>query len=112
MLAKRFNKESFQAFIHELARRLRNQYMRTKPIVVIDNHTAHIASLNVMRQYFRVLRMPPYSCQFNSIEHVWGICKGKFRKLLNIENERLRRIDETCFQRIVRESLSLDNYMI
>ena len=53
-----------------------------RPVLVYDNHPSHIKPLAV-REYiqnnFIPLRLPTYSCEFNSIEKVWSQLKAKFK---------------------------------
>ena len=53
-----------------------------RPILVLDNAAAHKANDNdkLLNDNFTVLFMPPYSCRFNSIEHVWGVVKQMFKR--------------------------------
>ena len=54
-----------------------------KPHLVHDGHTAHRTAevVNLMRLHFRPLRIPRYSCRFNSIEHLFGFIKNGYRKI-------------------------------
>ena len=54
-----------------------------KPYLIHDGHTAHRTAevVSYMRLHFRPLRIPRYSCQFNSIEHLFGFVKTVYRKI-------------------------------
>jgi hypothetical protein len=74
----------------------------------MDNHPAHKTpqSLALLRELkFEPLFFPSYSCEFNSVEHVWALCKQKLRLLL-AENVRAMTIDELTFDRFVQSALT------
>jgi hypothetical protein len=75
-------KEVFMSFIEELSEFVKDGIQ--KPFLVLDNHAAHRSKdvRPTLNQYFQPLFMPPYSCEFNSIEHCWGFMKEKFRRRL------------------------------
>ena len=60
--------------------------------------------------------MPPYSCRFNSIEHVWGLLKQMFRRrmeqaVLNISNQaELRAFIVNMIDTIPQQTL--DNFTV
>lgn len=76
--------------------------------LVLDNHPAHKTqqSFALMRALkFEPLLLPTYSCEFNSVEHVWALCKKKLRSLL-AENVRAMTIDALTFDRFVQSALT------
>jgi len=53
-----------------------------RPVLVYDNHPSHIKPKIVrdyIQEHFTPLRLPTYSCEFNSIEKVWSQLKAKFK---------------------------------
>ena len=53
-----------------------------RPMLVYDNHPSHIKPQVVrdyIQEHFIPLRLPTYSCEFNSIEKVWSQLKAKFK---------------------------------
>ena len=81
LIGEKTRQEEFIKFIQLLESKLR---VGPKPYLILDNHSAHKtqASVNAMRFNFKTIRIPKYSCQFNSIEHLFGVIKQYFRKLL------------------------------
>ena len=64
-----------------------------KPHLIHDGHAAHRTAevVNEMNLHFLPLRIPRYSCRFNSIEHLFGYVKNFYRKInleKCIENEK------------------------
>ena len=55
-----------------------------KPIVLYDGHTAHGAKINKaeLSRAFIPIKIPPHSCDFNSIERVWSVAKSIYKKML------------------------------
>jgi len=72
------NKVDFVKFLEQVKAALGD----IRPVLVYDNHPSHIKPLAV-REYihsnFSPLRLPTYSCEFNSIEKVWSQLKAKFK---------------------------------
>ena len=52
-----------------------------KPYLVYDNHKSHLVEENAefIDENFIPLRLPAYSCEFNSIETLWAHLKHKFK---------------------------------
>ena len=77
------NRVDFQLFFSKIVAWVGTE----KPFLVYDNHSAHLTIENreYISQHFRQLKMPPYSCQFNSIETLWAHLKRIFRDL-DMEN--------------------------
>ena len=55
-----------------------------KPYLVIDNASAHLGpdAKEFISKHFVPFNVPAYSCQFNSIEHLWSVLKANIKKLL------------------------------
>ena len=60
---------------------------RRKPIIVLDNATAHktAATMNVLNTMYHPLFLPSYSSNFNSVEWVWGLAKKEVRRRLVLQ---------------------------
>ena len=58
-----------------------------KPILLLDNASAHLSyeSRDVVKRFFVPWFIPPYSCAFNSIEHVWSSLKLELVRRFSIE---------------------------
>ena len=84
MTGKSTNKEEVEKFLRKLIRELGSLNIEEKPWLVLDNHRAHFTQQNkrLMALHFRVLPFPSSSCEFNSIEQLWGLIKQSYRKLL------------------------------
>ena len=80
-LGRSTNAEDFCKFLDKVKAQLK--YHVEKPVLIYDGASAHIASTARMKlsQHFKPLKMPPYSCDFNSIEAVWSVAKSNFAKL-------------------------------
>ena len=52
-----------------------------RPVLVYDNHPSHTSILarEFINEQFTPLRLPKYSCEFNSIEKVWSQLKATFK---------------------------------
>ena len=53
-------------------------------VVVFDNLKAHLApgvEESIKNAKATVLRLPPYSLDYNPIEELWSKCKGKLRAI-------------------------------
>jgi len=76
--AKSTNKLDFVTFLEATRKKILNK--RTKPWILLDNHGAHKSptSKEIIGKYFKPLYIPSYSCQFNSIESLWGLFKKLF----------------------------------
>ena len=93
------NMDDFKQFIQNLAAHLVPQLGGVKPVLVLDNHSAHRGAdrRELMEQFFKVEYTPVYSCELNGpIESVWSVlkrkCLSKFTKLML----RKRCSRETC----------------
>ena len=55
-----------------------------KPVFLFDGHRSHTTKENVvlMNKFFIPIKIPPHSCDFNSIERVWSCAKCVFKKML------------------------------
>lgn len=73
------NSVEFRQFIVELIRHLPRG--GPKPYLVHDGARAHYANISkaLIETNFHRLAMPPYSCQFNSIERLWAHIKLRFK---------------------------------
>jgi len=76
--AKSTNQLDFVKFIEATKAKILNK--RTKPWILLDNHGAHKSPISkeIIGKYFKPLYIPAYSCQFNSIESLWGLFKKLF----------------------------------
>ena len=79
-LGESTNKVEFRAFLEKVHAQLKPGVV--KPVIVLDNHSAHRSKDQEpwLSDHFTVHFMPPYSCQFNSIEWVWGRLKETFKR--------------------------------
>ena len=60
------NRTEFLEYITELKAKLPHRFQVEKPILVMDNHSAHKgASLEVVNRLFTPLYIPAYSSEFN-----------------------------------------------
>ena len=85
------NAADFRRFLVEIRRQLK--YHVEKPVLVYDGASAHTASASqtALREHFKGLRTPPYSSEFNSIEHVWSAAKSNFVKLCLVNDQPMTR---------------------
>ena len=74
------NIAEFKSFLQKLQQSVKPGV--EKPYLLLDNHSAHRSREQepFLSENFTVLFIPPYSCQFNSIEWVWGRLKSIFRR--------------------------------
>lgn len=81
---------SFQEFAISLCTSIKEGIVR--PVIMLDNHRAHWNSetIAILNQSYEVCHIPPYSCQFNSIETVWGIIKLQFRKQVALQLAKIK----------------------
>jgi transposase len=84
MLGESTNAEEFVEFLKLVTENLKPEYQKRKPYLVIDNASAHTKSESkqAIADSFIPMNVPPYSCQFNSIEHLWAVLKHNIRKML------------------------------
>lgn len=75
---KSTNRDEFKQFIETLVGL--TDKSKPKPYLILDNHAAHKCNSKLLNDHFEVMWMPPYSCEFNSIEHCWGMMKEKFKR--------------------------------
>lgn len=80
MLGTATNIVQMKAFLIKLARSLQNPFMRAKPWLVLDNHSAHHSKKlkQTLNDHFRPLFMPAYSSPFNCQELVWAHVKRAY----------------------------------
>ena len=86
-LGRSTNSADFCRFLDEIRGQLR--YHVEKPVLLYDGASAHTAAQSqaALRQHFKGLRTPPYSSEFNSIEHVWSAAKSNFVKLCLVNDQ-------------------------
>ena len=73
------NSEDFMVFLRELRKAI-NDIRAVKPILVLDNHSAHKSLFYDGRiRKFHVMFQPTYSCHYNPVETVWSILKHHLR---------------------------------
>ena len=86
MVARSTNAEDFVKFLELADKKILARFRGTKPILVLDNASAHCSikkgSLAALLKYFTPLNTPSYSCRFNSIEHLWGYSKHALKCLM------------------------------
>ena len=109
MVVERFNKDAMMSYIVELVKRLKNQYCKEKSVIVVDNHSVHISCIEELSKYFKVLRLPTYSCEFNSIETIWGLAKQRLKKIMLMQTEE---VSKTYFNDLVRQALAIDKSVV
>ena len=90
-LGKSTNATDFCRFLDKIRGQLR--YHREKPVLLYDGASAHTAarSQHKLSLHFKGLKMPPYSSEFNSIEHVWAAAKSNFVKLCLVNDQPMTR---------------------
>lgn len=78
MKGKSTNSEDFWFFIEEVAKHIK--IGSKKPVLIMDNATAHTAKINRNRlnDYFIPVYMPSHSSSFNSVERIWAVAKRNF----------------------------------
>ena len=83
------NAADFTGFIRNLATQLVPAPNGVKPVIVLDNHSAHKGPdrVELMEQFFRIEYIPVYSSPLNGpIESVWSVlkpkCLSKFTKIM------------------------------
>ena len=78
------NKQEYGNFLIDLSEKVKPEFRggRNKPILLYDGHPAHVSAdcLSLAREFFEPLQIPGYSCEFNSIEKVWGLAKAVYNK--------------------------------
>jgi transposase len=68
----------------------------------------------------QVLRLPPYHCQFNPIELIWGICKNYFDKhigrdgygdecVLNMWKEAINQVNPEIWYKSIKHTENIIN---
>ena len=116
MIGDSTNQIQFRTFMRQVLGNLKEGVHR--PVLILDNAGAHWARDNydLLDHNFNVMFMPPYSCRFNSIEHVWGLLKQMFRRrmeqaVLNISNQaELRAFIVNMIDTIPQQTL--DNFTV
>ena len=70
------NADDFKKFLLKLRA---EKTCRRRPWLILDNHRAHLAKSvqHTLNRHFRPLFLPPYSCEFSSVERVWNILKQR-----------------------------------
>ena len=66
-IGKSTNRLEFKVFIDNLGKQIKAEFRHPRPILVIDNHSAHKGKdrMVLMQKYFEVLFIPAYSCELN-----------------------------------------------
>ena len=82
------------------------RYHVEKPVLLYDGASAHTASRSQhkLSLHFKGLQMPPYSCEFNSIETIWAVAKANFAKLCLVNAQPMTR---SRFEQLVLQSLTM-----
>jgi len=100
------NQEDFTGFIRNLAAQLVPAPNGVKPVIVLDNHSAHKGAgrVELLEQFFRIEYTPVYSSPLNGpIESVWSVlkpkCLSKFTKIML----RRRSSRAACIQAVEKE---------
>ena len=101
MLGESTNTVEFIKFLKQVLDNLKPG--SSKPYLVIDNASSHINSeaRQFIAEHFFPLNVVQYSCQFNSIEHLWARVKQNLRRLILDYPEE---IDEDTWRNLVHES--------
>ena len=75
--AKSTNKTDYIEFMRLVKEQVRQIHHSQKPILLFDAHRAHTSLLarEEIPRMFVPLKIPVYSCEFNSIEKVWSYAK-------------------------------------
>ena len=94
MIGDSTNAMQFREFMRQVLGNLKEGVHR--PVLVLDNASAHRARDNydILDHNFTLMYMPPYSCRFNSIEHVWGVIKQMFRRRMETAVRNISNADE------------------
>ena len=99
------NGEDFTGFIDNLAAQVVPAPNGVKPVIVLDNHSAHKGDRReLLEQFFRIEYTPVYSSPLNGpIESVWSVlkpkCHSKFTKIML----RKRSTRAACIQAVEKE---------
>ena len=75
--AKSTKKHDYIEFMRLVKEQVRSIHHNQKPILLFDAHRAHTSLLarEEIPRMFVPLKIPVYSCEFNSIEKVWSYAK-------------------------------------
>lgn len=90
---------AFQVYVEEVLAPL----LRPGDVVVFDNLTAHddaAAARAIERAAAEVLRLPPYSSDYNPIEEMWSKLKHRLRQTAARTTERLHQALSDAFDHI------------
>lgn len=93
------DKTAFQVYVEEVLAPL----LRPGDVVVFDNLAAHddaAAALAIKRAGAEVLRLPPYSSDYNPIEEMWSKLKHRLRQAAARTTERLHQALSDAFEHI------------
>jgi transposase len=109
--------DNTEQFLHRLTLSIKTQEGAGKPLLVIDNHSAHrsLKIRGLLAENFDVLWLPTQSSPFNSIESLWAFLKNKFRsqvatqtenlstqeKLTNFITELVQSVPDSCCQKFL-----------
>ena len=76
-VGKSTNKEDFIDFL----KLVKIEIGALRPMLVYDNHPSHTSKLasKYIEENFQPLKLPKFSCKFNSIEKVWSQLKATFK---------------------------------
>ena len=76
------NNVGFRTFLRDVIQHIKPT--SGKPYAVFDGHNAHLQkdSAKMLQGHFIPLRIPPRSCQFNSVERLFAYLKPTLCKLL------------------------------
>lgn len=68
-------------------------YLNNLKFLLSRNKVAPVYATDLMAEKYghRVLRLPPYHCIFNPIEHIWGITKNYYRDHVGTDGSSLEK---------------------
>ncbi|KAJ8913801.1 hypothetical protein NQ315_002707 [Exocentrus adspersus] len=75
-----WTKSQMQKWLQQKNIQFDNNCLRVKLLEICKKHRPnerrYVVDEMINANGHQVLRLPPYHCQYNPIEHVWGICKN------------------------------------
>jgi transposase len=98
------DRTAFQVYTEEVLAPL----LRPGDVVVLDNLAAHndaAAALAIKRAGAEVLRLPPYSSDYNPIEEMWSKLKHRLRQAAARTTERLHQALTDAFDHITTNNI-------
>ncbi|KAL1513242.1 hypothetical protein ABEB36_002675 [Hypothenemus hampei] len=129
-ISKFSNKTSISAFLQKHGIYFSNELSKkelwnlAEPYVQNSSNKKYVVDEFLNSKGYEVLRLPPYHCQYNPIEMVWGYCKtfynknipnSKFtgsEKVLNVWQESLSKITSDMWANYIKhtEQLIIDDW--